>query len=119
MVQYIWARSEGIRLLQLGREERRMKCEQCGKELLSLEVDMFNADGSDDWYTVEDFFHDEETGMVAISVLTNWTGDELDEDELADTIRCPHCKQYPFKCRLIETCRYVSIQMYPSKRKEE
>lgn len=96
-----------------------MKCEQCGKELLSLEVDMFNADGSDDWYTVEDFFHDEETGMVAISVLTNWTGDELDEDELADTIRCPHCKQYPFKCRLIETCRYVSIQMYPSKRKEE
>lgn len=90
-----------------------MKCEQCGKELHSLEVDMFNYDGSDDWYTVEDLY--EEGGVLLFSTLPQWTGDELDEDEQADTIRCPHCKQYPFKCRLIETCRYVSVQMYPRK----
>lgn len=92
-----------------------MKCEQCGKELNSIEVDMFNYDGSDDWYDAELF---EESGIVFLNVLPNWTGDELDEDEQADTIRCPHCNQYPFKCRLIETCRYVNIQMYPSERKE-
>ena len=92
-----------------------MKCEQCGKELNSIEVDMFNYDGSDDWYDVELF---EESGIALLNVIPSWTGDELDEDEQTETIRCPHCKQYPFKCKMIETCRYVSIQMYPSERRE-
>lgn len=92
-----------------------MKCEKCGKELNSLEVDHFNYDGSDDWYDVEIY---EESGIAFLNVLTNWTGDELDEDEQADTIRCPHCKQYPFKSRIIETCKYVNVQMYPERKYE-
>ncbi len=93
-----------------------MRCEKCGAEINSLEVDMFNYDGTDNWYDVE---ISEDYDVISMSVFPNWTGDELDEDEQADTIRCPHCKQFPFIDRCLETCRYVSVIMYPKKRKEE
>lgn len=92
-----------------------MKCEKCGKEIDLVEVDMFEADGSDDWYTVE---IGEDHDVAYFSIMPNWTGTELDEEEQTETIRCPHCKQFPFEKKWIDTCQYVSVLMYP-KRKEE
>lgn len=87
-----------------------MKCEICGKELNSLEVNMFDADGGDDWCDVD---VDEESGVAYMSVLTCWTGYELSEEEQVDTIRCPHCHKYPFVNRFVDACTYVNVLMYP------
>ena len=87
-----------------------MKCEKCGTEIDSIEADMFNADGSDDWYTAEIY---EDRGVVLARVLPCWTGNGLSEEEQIDTIRCPHCKKYPFKQKMIDACTYVDLIMYP------
>ena len=92
-----------------------MICEKCGKETEFLEVDMFEYDGSDDWYMADTY---EEGDCVMLNLLPQWTGYELDEDEYHETIRCPHCKKYPFKDKLIEATRMVCVQMW-AERKEE
>ena len=86
-----------------------MICEKCGKETDYLQVDMFEGDGSDDWYNAE---ITEDHGVVLMNVLHSWTGDGLSEEEQTETIRCPHCKQYPFDRKWIDTCSYVNVIMY-------
>lgn len=92
-----------------------MKCEKCGKEIDSVEVNMFESDGSDDWYIVE---IGEENDVVLFSVLPNWTGNDLVEAEQIETIRCPHCHKFPLKKQMIDTCQYVSVTMYPQRKEE-
>ena len=87
-----------------------MKCEKCGKELGSLEVDMFDRDGSDDWYDVE---INEDHGVVIANVTPEWTGDGLSEEEYHETIRCPHCRQFPFIDKFVDATTFISLVMYP------
>ena len=93
-----------------------MKCEQCGREIDYLEVDMFNEDGSDDWYLAEVI---ESGDVVCMNVLPQWTGAELSEEEQVETIRCPHCKQFPFARKFCDSWKTVSMILYPTERKEE
>lgn len=71
-----------------------MKCEKCGKQISSVEVNVFQVDGSDVFQ--QEYFHET---PIAIKITTepDWTGYELTAEERLDTIRCPHCKQFPFK----------------------
>lgn len=71
-----------------------MKCEKCGKELKWIDVNRFNYDGSDSFcsYPYEEFDYD----AVIIDTDPNWTGYELSEEEMIDTIECPHCHKFPF-----------------------
>lgn len=84
-----------------------MKCEKCGKEISSLMVDVFNWDGSDDEEELpvveceEDAFY--------IDTERNWTGYELDEEEMLDTILCPHCRKFPFKSTEIHVYDMVRV----------
>lgn len=87
-----------------------MICEKCGKELESLEVNHFNQDGSDDWYDTGVEINGE---IVSMTVLPNWTGNELTEEEQIGTIRCPHCHQFPFKQKMVDAYPYVTVIMYP------
>lgn len=69
-----------------------MKCEKCGKVVDKLEIDLFQYDGSDCFERHP--FCETEEGIV-ISTNPNWTGYELSKEEMVETIRCPHCKQFP------------------------
>lgn len=84
-----------------------MKCEKCGKETDSVLIGMFNRDGSDSDIKVPVLNADESAAIM--DVTQNWTGYELDEDEQRDTIKCPHCNQFPFKNEEIQVYDIVRI----------
>lgn len=93
-----------------------VKCEKCGKEMPYLLVDEFNRDGSDlflrySYNHIEDF----------ISIVTdrNWAGYELSEEEMLETIVCPHCGKYPFQSKKIHVYDEVEIVMLPRKEVQE
>lgn len=84
-----------------------MRCEKCGKEIISLKAGVFNRDGSDS--DVEYGFDECEENAVVMDIDHNWTGAELSEDERTDTIHCPFCGEFPFKDKEIQV--YVSLKV--------
>lgn len=87
-----------------------MKCEKCGKEIEHMMVNTFNHDGTDsDW---EYPYIECEEDAVYVDVSLNWTGNELSEEEMMETITCPHCRNFPFKSREIQTYEYVRVVMF-------
>lgn len=87
-----------------------MKCEKCNKEITELKVTIFNYDGSDS-DTVHSF-HECEENAVVIDVDPDLAGNELEGEEMADTISCPHCGEFPFKSKEIQTRHYISVAMF-------
>jgi predicted nucleic-acid-binding Zn-ribbon protein len=87
-----------------------MKCEMCGKEITSLKVGVFNYDGSDSDVTYS--FDECENDAVVIDVDPNWTGNELNEDEVINTIHCPHCGKFPFENKEIQTRTHIAVAMF-------
>lgn len=85
-----------------------MICANCGEEIHSLIVNMFNHEGADSFinYFIEE---DEETGAVWFDTTTNWTGYELSEEEMNDTIECPYCHEHPFNDKEIQVFNIVRI----------
>lgn len=86
-----------------------MKCEKCGKEIDGILVDEFLRDANTD---VKYPFKEEPENAVVIDVNRNWTGYELSEEERIDTIRCPHCKQFPFICEEIQEEEIVRLVLF-------
>ena len=84
-----------------------MKCEKCGCEINRLEVDEFCHDGSDCY--CEESFQECENNAVVMDLDLNWVGTELSCEEMTETIRCPKCKQFPFKNREIQCYHYVKV----------
>lgn len=84
-----------------------MKCERCGKEIKSLLVDTFLRDGSDAY--IEQPITECEEDAAYIETTQNWTGYELSEEEMLDTITCPHCKQFPFRSKEIQVYDVVRV----------
>lgn len=89
-----------------------MKCNNCGKELYSLEVNMFKADGSDDWYDAEIIAEDNVS--ACINVLPNWTGMGLSEEEQTETIRCPRCRKFPLRNKYVNAYETVEVVLFKS-----
>ena len=84
-----------------------MRCEKCGKEISSLLVNIIKW-GSND--------REQELPLVEcegdaayIDTDQNWVGYELDEEEMLDTILCPHCRKFPFKNTEIEVYDIVRV----------
>lgn len=94
----------------LKRQEKRMKCEKCGKEIKRLKINMFGQSG-DDFDTNVDILENE-YGNVIFIVDKNWTGYELTEEERVDTIMCPHCGQFPLKDEEIQVYDEVKVVMF-------
>lgn len=84
-----------------------MKCEKCGQEINNLLVDVFRYDGSDD-FDNHPIFECEENAAY-IETTPNWTGYEVSEEEMLDTIVCPHCKQFPFQSKKIQVYDVVRV----------
>lgn len=84
-----------------------MKCEKCGKEIENLLVDTFLRDGSDT--DIEQPIIECEHNAAYIETTQNWTGYDLSEEEMFETITCPHCKQFPFKSTEIQVYDVVRV----------
>lgn len=84
-----------------------MRCEKCGKEINMFMVNMFDRDGSDYWlkHAVEEYEQD----AVVIDTYPFWTGYELSEEEMLETITCPHCNEFPFEDKEIQVYDIVRI----------
>lgn len=87
-----------------------MKCEQCGKEIESLELNIFNFDGTDRYYDLP--VAECEQNAVYVDANHNWTGYELTEGERIDTVRCPYCKKFPFKHLEIQVYDIVRVVLF-------
>lgn len=84
-----------------------MKCEKCGKEIGHLLVDTFLRDGSDT--DIGQPIVECEHNAAYIETTQNWTGYDLSEGEMLETITCPHCKQFPFKSTEMQVYDVVRV----------
>lgn len=84
-----------------------MNCEKCGREIEVVIVSIFNRDGSDCDAKLP--LIECEESAAYIYTAQNWTGYEQTEDEMRETIECPHCKQFPFKNPEIQVYDIVRI----------
>ena len=87
-----------------------MKCEKCGRLLTHLDVNFFDHEGAD--YEQQLSFNEYDTDAVEVEVTQNWTGYDLSEEEMAETIYCPHCRQFPFKNPEIQTFDITRVVMF-------
>lgn len=96
-----------------------MICENCGNIITTFEMLFFDREGSDYWAHVP--INEVPDNAVYVDVPKHWTGDEMSEEEQMDSIRCPFCKQHPFKKPLIETHDFVRVVLfkYTAEREEE
>lgn len=93
----------------------KMKCEKCGKEMYLLNVDVFDCYGSD---ADVPHMYDEEQDECAVVIDTtpNWTGYELSEEEMMETITCPHCGKFPFNHKEVQVYDIVRIVCFKSEK---
>ena len=96
-----------------------MICEKCGNIITTFEVNFFDKDGSDYWTNVP--IEEVPNNAVYIDMGKSWAGDELDEEEQVETIRCPFCRNYPFKSNEVQTYDFVRVVMFKhtAERKED
>ena len=91
-----------------------VKCEKCGKEMSYVLVNKFNYSGSDSFLK---YSYNRIGDCVSIVADRNWTGYELSEEEMLETIVCPHCGKYPFQSKEIHVYDEVEIVMFPKENK--
>lgn len=92
-----------------------VKCEKCGKEMPYVLVNKFNYSGSDSFLK---YSYNRIEDCVSIVTDSNWTGYELSEEEMLETIVCPHCGKYPFQSKGIHVYDEVEIVMFPKEDKD-
>ena len=93
-----------------------MICENCGKKIDSLRVNTFMYDGSDYWDEI--MIEECEKDAVVIETTQNWTGYELSEEEMRDTITCPVCKEWPFRSQELQIYEPVVLVMFKAEEGE-
>lgn len=91
-----------------------VKCEKCGKEMPYVLVNKFNYSGSDSFLK---YSYNRIGDCISIVADRNWTGYELSEEEMLETIVCPHCGKYPFQSKEIHVYDEVEIVMFPKENK--
>lgn len=87
-----------------------VRCEKCGFKMELIDVNFFDREGDDHYEGCG--YEQAEFDAVVLDVPPNWTGNELDESELPDTIRCPICKQFPFDNTEVQTYDFVRLVMF-------
>lgn len=85
-----------------------MKCEKCGKHIMTVEINEFRRDGGDVCFQVPIAEYKDSTA-VEFETDKTWTGYDLTEEEQAETILCPCCGEFPFKDKEINTYEIVRV----------
>lgn len=93
-----------------------MICENCGKKIDSLRVNTFMYDGSDYWDEI--MIEECEKDAVVIETTRNWTGYDLSDEEMRDTITCPVCKKWPFRSQELQIHEPVVLVMFKAEEGE-
>ena len=57
----------------------------------------------------ESIIFSSEKGFLFNGKRPHWTGYEVSEEEMLDTIVCPHCKQFPFQSKEIQVYDVVRV----------
>lgn len=93
-----------------------IRCEKCGRELPHIEVNRFNHEGDDCWYA-EPIIEHENGAFIDLHTPNTWCGAEFDADseEARESIRCPHCYKFPFKCQEIQEYNILRVVMFANK----
>lgn len=91
-----------------------VKCEKCGKEMSYVLVNKFNYSGSDSFLK---YSYNRIGDCISIVADRNWAGHELSQEEMLETIVCPHCGKYPFQSKEIHVYDEVEIVMFPKENK--
>lgn len=91
-----------------------MKCEKCGKELSLINIDVFNHEGIDSF--VSSSYNEYYKDAVVIDTNKNWAGYELSEEEMIETIICPHCGKFPFNHKEVQVYDIVRIVCFKSEK---
>lgn len=94
-----------------------MKCEKCGKTIDHVMVGLFDHNGSDS--DVKHYIEETEEDAVVFETETNWTGYELSEEEMMDTISCPHCGKFPFKHEEVQVYTVVRVVCFKTEEEEQ
>lgn len=84
-----------------------VRCEKCGKDMSLVNVLTFNRDGSDSEHLT--IIDEADEDAVVIDATPNWVGNGLSEEEMLETIRCPHCGKFPFKSEEIQVYEIMRI----------
>ena len=84
-----------------------MKCEKCGKTIEKVLVNTFLRNGSDFYYPYIIKMCDE--CAAYFDTDNNWTGYELTENEQMETIKCPHCGEFPFNHKEVQVHEIVRV----------
>jgi len=92
-----------------------MYCEKCGMPIKTVAVNLFNDNGSDGYYmhSIEECEQD----AVYFKKNKSWTGYEMTEEEMVETIKCPKCKEFPFKNKEIQVYEIVRVVCFKDGRK--
>ena len=69
-------------------------CKHCDRPIEYVETNCFNREGDDSYYKFP--VCEPEEGVAEMDLPMNWCGYELSEDEMMESIRCPHCGKFPF-----------------------
>lgn len=84
-----------------------MKCEKCGKYIMTVKINEFSRDGSD--HLIEVPVKEYQNNAIGIDTTQDWCGYDLTEEEQAETVLCPHCNEFPFRDREIQVYEIVRI----------
>ena len=68
-------------------------CKHCGYPVDHIATNCFLHDGSDAEYH---FRGQENEGAMMFELPESWCGADLSEEEMMDSIKCPHCRKFPF-----------------------
>ena len=90
-----------------------MKCEKCERQLIAVEINEFQRDGSDRFRDIP--IKEYLDNAVGFETTQDWCGYDLTEEEQAETILCPYCNEFPFKDREIQVYEVVRVACFKQK----
>lgn len=84
-----------------------IRCKNCRKTIDSIITSKFDYEGIDSDYEYP--LEEAEEDAVLFETDTNWTGYGLTEEEIAESIKCPHCDKFPFYKNEVQVYNVVRV----------
>ena len=90
-----------------------MRCEKCGRQIIAVEINEFQRDGSDRFRDIP--IKEYLDNAVGFETTQDWCGYDLTEEEQTEAILCPYCNEFPFKDREIQVYEVVRVVCFKQK----